>query len=232
MPQDIINNYEAIVFDWDGTLVDTCGLVLDAHNHAREYMGHEIWTMDDFLGQASKSAREYYPEIYGDRSDEAMKVLYEFVEEHHLTYLKPMVGAIEILELFKNHQIPMAVVSNKRHKTLLIEADTVEWSHHFQSIIGAGYADRDKPAVDPLLAALQQMQGGLTANDILYIGDTETDLICAQNAGCDAVLIQSDKPRPDLIEKYKPKYAYFDLVSLIEDVTGKTAVTNIQVGSK
>lgn len=227
MPQDIISKYKAIVFDWDGTLVDTCGLILDAHNHARKYMGHEVWTMDDFLGQASKSAREYYPEVYGERSDEAMKVLYEYVEEHHLTYLKPMVGALEILELFQSHQIPMAVVSNKRHETLLIEADTVEWAHHFQTIIGAGHAAKDKPAADPLIMALDAMEGDLTPSDILYIGDTETDLICCKNAGCDAVLIQSDKPRPDLLEAYQPKYAYFDLVSLIEDVTGEAAIANI-----
>lgn len=228
MPQDILTQYKAIVFDWDGTLVDTCGLILDAHNHARQYMGHDLWTMDDFLGKASKSAREYYPEVYGDRSDEAMKVLYEFVEEHHLTYLKPMAGSEEILELFKNHDIPMAVVSNKRHETLLIETKTVEWATHFKSIIGAGHAAKDKPAADPLLMAIKEIDESLAPEDILYIGDTETDLICTQKAGCDAVLIQSDKPRPDLIETYNPKYTYFDLISLIEDVTGQAAMANIE----
>ena len=229
MAQEILEKYKAIVFDWDGTLVDTCGLILDAHNHARQYMGHEVWTMDDFLGQASKSAREYYPEVYGERSDEAMKVLYEYVEKHHLTYLKPMAGAFEMLELFKSHNIPMAVVSNKRHETLLIEAKTVEWAHYFESIIGAGHAARDKPAIDPLMMALEQMEGDLMPADILYLGDTETDLLCTQKAGCETVLIQSDKPRPDLVEKYNPKYAFFSLIEMLEDVTGHAVATNMSL---
>ncbi|HPF78320.1 MAG TPA: HAD family hydrolase [Alphaproteobacteria bacterium] len=214
----MIDKYKAVVFDWDGTLVDTCGLILDAHNHVRTYMGHPLWTMDDFLGQASKSAREYYPEVYGDRADEAQKVLYDFVEAHHLTYLKPMAMAQEMLDLFQTWQVPLAVVSNKRHNTLNIEVAHMGWPDRFRSVIGAGQAARDKPSPDPLLMALNQIDTLIKPADILYVGDTETDLLCAKNAGCAIALIQSDRPRPDLLEKYNPAYAYDDLAQFIENV--------------
>ena len=198
-----LQKYKAVVFDWDGTLVDTCGLILDAHNHVRVHMGHDLWTMDDFLGQASKSAREYYPEIYGERADEAQEVLYNFVGEHHLSYLSPMQSAQELLSALSPCHF-LAVVSNKRHDVLMREIAHVGWQHHFKSMVGAGVAAKDKPSPEPLLHALKEISSDILPEQILYVGDTETDLLCTLQAGCDCVFIQSDRPRPDLVEKYNP----------------------------
>lgn len=210
----MISNYKAIIFDWDGTLVDTCGLILDAHNHVRKHMKQELWTMDDFMGRPSQSAREYYPKIYGDQADEAQKILYAYVEEHHLKYLKPMGSAESLLKTLSQHQVPMGIVSNKRHGTLHIEIEAMNWQNHFKISIGAGHAEQDKPAADPLLQAIKEINPDYTPDDILYIGDTETDLLCAQNAKVPVAFIQTEKPRPDLIEKYKPLYAWDGLSAL------------------
>jgi phosphoglycolate phosphatase len=218
----LIDKYTAIIFDWDGTLVDTCGLILDAHNHVRGYMDQPLWTMDDFMGRASQSAREYYPQIYGDRADEAQKVLYDFVEEHHLTYLKAMNNAAEILSSLSRRGTPLGVVSNKRHTTLHKEIEAMGWQDYFTASVGAGHAIKDKPAADPLLLAIKAIDGMAQPSDILYVGDTETDLLCAKNAACPVALVQSDKPRPDLIEKYKPDYAWEDLSPLLEQISEKT----------
>lgn len=215
----MLSDYKAIIFDWDGTLVDTCNLVLDAHNHVREYMGKPLWTMDDFMGRASKSAREYYPEIYGDRAEEGQRVLYEFVDEHHLKYLDPMAHATELLDFIKSQNLPIGIVSNKRHQTLLVEIETLGWAHYFDVAIGAGFAPKDKPSPEPLLMAINKINDAMKPSDILYVGDTETDLMTARNTGCPVVLIQSDKPRPDLVAKYKPDHAWMDVKSFLNHVT-------------
>jgi phosphoglycolate phosphatase len=226
-----LKNYKAIIFDWDGTLVDTCGLILDAHNHVRKHYNVPLWTMNDFLGRASKSAREYYPEIYGDKAEEAQIVLYEFVADHHLKYLKAMSQVEELCDVIKVQNIPMALVSNKRHDFLHKEVDVMGWRDYFSSIIGAGHAARDKPAIDPLVMAMAEISPDLKAADILYIGDTETDLLTAQNAGAPNVFIQSDQPRPDLIEKYAPNYAFLSISELLDAVTNHAEDPKIRVSS-
>jgi len=213
MPDNFLTQYNAIIFDWDGTLVDTCGLILDAHNHVRVTYGETPWTMNDFLGRASKSAREYYPEVYGDKADEAQKVLYQYVEEHHLTHLKKMEHCDEILSAL---DMPLGIVSNKRHNTLHIEINHLGVQDYFKTAIGAGHAEKDKPDPAPLFMAMSEIHPQLKPEQILYVGDTETDLLTAKRAGCDVALVQSDKPRPDLIEKYAPKYAWDDLKPLLE----------------
>lgn len=171
-----------------------------------------LWTMDQFTGRASQSAREYYPQIYGDKAEEAQKVLYEYVEEHHLTYLKPMKSAVEFLDFLIKADMPIGIVSNKRHSTLLKEVDFVNWNDKFLTKIGAGFADKDKPSPDPLELALKNISPNIKAEEILYVGDTETDLLSAQNFGCNVIFIQSDRPRPELVEKYQP-LAHFNALS-------------------
>lgn len=217
--------YKAIIFDWDGTLVDTHGLILDAHNHVREHYGQEVWTIEHFLGQASQSAREYYPLIYGDKAEEAQVMLYDYVEKHHLNYIKPMDQADLIFEMLGK---PLGIVSNKRHSTLLLEVEAMGWTSKFETIIGAGIAEKDKPSPFSLLMGMEQIDKTLRPADILYVGDTETDLLTAQNAGCHVAFIQSDKPRPDLIEKYSPHYVYNDLSEFAREVTNRLSSSNKQ----
>ncbi|MEM9470153.1 MAG: HAD family hydrolase [Pseudomonadota bacterium] len=202
------DKYKAIFFDWDGTLVDSCDLILDAHNVVRKHFDKPLWTMDDFLGRASESAREYYPKVYGDDSDTAQKILYDFVEKHHLNYLEVMDSAFDLV---RDLDVSCVVVSNKRHQILEKEIDHLQVANLLDCIVGAGVAKKDKPSSDPLLLGMKEVNPDLTPNNILYVGDTETDLLCAKNTGCDVVLIQSNKARPDLIEKYQPILSFMTI---------------------
>ncbi len=226
----MIEKYKAVIFDWDGTIVDTCGLILDAHNHVRKYYGESLWTMEDFMGRASQSAREYYPTVYGDKADEAQEVLYDYVEEKHLEYLEPMTDSKNLLDAIKAKNIPMAVVSNKRHKTLIKEIECVQYKDYFDFVIGAGVAKKDKPSPDPLLDAINALDKNLNPQDVLYIGDTETDLLTAKNANTPVVFIQSDKPRPDLIKKYAPNYNYISITEFYNDFFNQMGTKTALVG--
>jgi len=211
----IINKYKAIIFDWDGTLVNSEDWVVAAHNHVREAYGLPLWTRDDIFSSSSLSSRELYPKIYANRADEALQMLYTYTQEHNLEGAIPYENSKQLLEMIKTNNISQAVVSNKRHKPLNEAIDYLGWRDYFECAIGAGYCDTDKPSSAPLLEALKQMKGALKPADILYVGDTETDLLCAKNTGCDVAFIQSDKPRPDLIEKYNPTFSSLTLKDLL-----------------
>ncbi len=215
----MIKNYKAIIFDWDGTLVNSEDWVVAAHNHVRAAFDLPLWTKDDIFSSSSLSARETFPQIYGDKSDEAMAMLIEHTTKHNLESAVPYEGAKELLQTIKENKILQGVVSNKRHEPLNEVAKHLKWDGYFSAIIGAGYTLRDKPSAEPLLTAMKEIDNNLTPQDILYVGDTETDLLCAKNTGCDAVLIQSDKPRPDLIDKYALKYSFDGLKAFTKAIS-------------
>lgn len=203
-----MKQYKAVIFDWDGTLVDSTDWVLGAHNHVRQFMDQPLWAKDDIFGCSSLSTRELYPKIYGDKAQEAMALLFEYTDKYNLESAKPYDGAKDVLDVLVQMDMPLGVVSNKRHEALKAVIDHMEWSEYFSSTVGAGHADRDKPSAIPLLFSINEIHSDMTPADILYVGDTETDLLCAQNTGCDAVFIQNGGERPDLIEKYAPKHNF------------------------
>jgi phosphoglycolate phosphatase len=199
--------YTSIFFDWDGTLVNSLGVIVKAHNHVRVAFGLEPWEMVDYFGTASQSARDLYPKIYGDRASDAMAMLYAYLGEHSKNETQPLDGALELLQALKEKGITMGVVSNKSHHLLNEEIKHMKWDRYFSAIVGAGYAKADKPNPDPLLVAIREAELPEDMSGMLYVGDTETDLRVAQGAGCDsALLLHGRTDMGGLIERFKPAY--------------------------
>lgn len=216
---------KAVLFDWDGTLVDTIPGLRLAHNHVREALGYAPWTEEQFWQNLKRSARELYPDVYGDKSDEALKILYEFVDKNHLNYLSALDDARGVLEILAERAIPCGVVSNKRHEYLLREIRHLGWQDFFFDAMGAGVAQRDKPSADPLFLMLDRTSRGLLPQEVWMVGDTETDLAAGKAAGCPTVLMTHGKDHKSLIEQYNPLYVLNDcgeLLSLLRPCTKRT----------
>lgn len=207
--------YASIFFDWDGTLVDSLGVIVKAHNHVRVAFGLEPWEMVDYFGTASQSARDLYPKIYGDKAPDALKMVYAYLEEHGANQTQPLDGALELLQALKEQGVTMGVVSNKSHHLLNAEIKHMKWDRYFSAIVGAGYAKADKPNPDPLLIAIKEAGLPEDTSGLLYVGDTETDLRVAEGAGCDsALLLHGRTDMGGLIERFKPVYVTQNLPAL------------------
>jgi phosphoglycolate phosphatase len=217
-----MEQYKAIFFDWDGTLVETTDIIMDAHNHVRNFFGLAPFE-DESFRRGHQSTRELYPTLYGDKAQEAEKVLYEFFEENHLKALRAYPDSTAMLESLGHFSIPAALVSNKKHNFLELEVKELGWGTHFDFMVGAGEASKDKPDPAPLYMAVENMPHMLNITDILYVGDTETDMKAAQAAGCSAALIRRGRAMDDIIEEYKPAYV-FDTLAEFQTVL-ETAYT-------
>lgn len=206
---------KAVLFDWDGTLVDTIPGLRKAHNHVRTALGFEDWTEAQFWENLKRSSRELYPAVYGDRADEALSILHDFMDNNHLSYLSELQHARAVLDVLRGHEIPCGVVSNKRHALLLREIEHLGWKDFFFDAMGAGVAAKDKPAADPLFLMLDRTSRGLLPQEVWMIGDTETDLAAGTAAGCPTLLITHGQERGDLITRYKPLYVLRDCGELL-----------------
>jgi phosphoglycolate phosphatase len=206
---------KAVFFDWDGTLADTAQMVLDAHNHVRALYNKPAIVMDDIFGRITKSAREAFPDIYGqEHALKAEEELYKFTRENRFNYLKPLPGAQTLLEFLHQADIPVGVVSNKRHEGLGQEIEALKWGNIIDIHVGAGQAVEDKPSAAPLLLALERLGGGLAPADIFYVGDTEADLLCAKNAGSPCIFVPHAHGKRELAAVYQPLYMFETLDEL------------------
>jgi phosphoglycolate phosphatase len=174
---------KAILFDWDNTLADTWPTIHSALEQTFVEMGHKPWTLEETKERVHRSLRDSFPEIFGDRWEEAGDRYIKNFKRLHLENLTPLEGAEEVLQALKGTDIYVALVSNKTGENLRLEVDHIGWNNYFSKVIGAKDADEDKPSIKPVLMALEG-SGISPSNDVWFVGDSVTDMECAHNCKC------------------------------------------------
>jgi phosphoglycolate phosphatase len=183
----------AVIFDWDNTLVDTYAVITACYNATLTHFGLPCWTEAETRLRAHRSLRNTFPELFGDRWEEARTVFYSMFDRVHLEGLRPKEGAGEMLAALAGRGLYLAVVSNKTGSFLRKEVAHLGWQGFFRQVVGAMDAARDKPAADPVHMALRDAQ--LVAGEsVWFVGDTAADLECAHLSGCLPVLVREDAP--------------------------------------
>lgn len=211
----------AVLYDWDNTLVDTWPVIHAATNGLFRYMGMPEWTLEETRARVRKSLRDTFPEIFGDRWEEARDVFYEQFEALHLQELTAAQNAKELLGFISSDLgIPQAVVSNKQGKYLRTEVSHLGWDGHFRHLVGAGDADRDKPAPDPVHLVLGSLEIS-PAPDILFVGDSNVDMEIAHVTGLTPVLIHSDPDMEGEFKDHPPALHFRDLKAFHDFLTAK-----------
>lgn len=178
----------AVLFDWDGTLVDNWPVIYRALNETLIDFGHRPWTLAETMERVSRSQRDSFPSIFGDCWEDARDRFYRRFTERHLSDLSVLPGAIDLLHHLAGLKIWAGVVSNKRGDFLREEAAHLGWTHFFGSIVGASDAVEDKPSAAPVRLALAETVFA-PSRDIWFVGDSATDIRTARSAGCVAVLV-------------------------------------------
>ena len=213
----MLNKPKVIIFDWDDTLADNWSSIHVALNSALLGMGKEEWSFDKMKQNIRESLRDSFPKLFGKDWKKAEKIFYESLYTTHLTSLEGKICANELLQYLINNQITLGIVSNKSGDLLRAECQHLGWNDYFVSVIGANDAKRDKPAPDPiylLLSSINQDPG----KDVWFVGDSETDLKCAKNAGITSVIV-NDKPIKQISEKLTPDFVFKSLAEMRQFVT-------------
>ncbi len=180
---------KALIFDWDNTLIDTWSLIHKALEDTFLHFELTPWTPEETRERVRQSAREAFPQLFGERSEEAIRHYTQRYRHWSARELTPLDQAEALVGLWaEKGRGPLSVVSNKQGPVLREEAERLGWSGHFHRLVGANDAPADKPDIAPVLMALEG-SGISPGPEVWFIGDTDIDMLCAQNAGCTAVLL-------------------------------------------
>ena len=173
---------DAILFDWDNTLVDTWPVIHAALAECFTAMGHPVWSMETVKTEVKQSLRDAFPQLFGDRWQEAGDHYQRAYRSRNLRDLAALPDAELLLIALAKTGIPLGLISNKKGPTLREEVAHLGWSDYFQVMIGSGDATEDKPHPAPYHLARQQLS--LPENPALwFIGDTDVDIALANATG-------------------------------------------------
>jgi pyrophosphatase PpaX len=211
----VTRNYRGILFDLDGTLVDSLDLILSSYRFTMSaHLGHvppdEAWlsTMGRPLRVQLKSFSE---------DPEQLEAMFQTYVTHnqanHDRLIRPFPGMREGVFRLRHAGYRLCVVTSKIRDHALRELRTTRLDGLFDGLVSADDVQRPKPDPEPVLLALDNIDVG--GQDALMVGDSLYDLESARSAGVDAAAALWGPFRREQLEEGRPTYWAHDLTDLL-----------------
>ena len=177
--------FRLVIFDLDGTLLDTIGDLAAAGNHTLEQMGfplHEEDKYRHFVGNGiPKLIERMLPEGHDrDTEDRAFELFNEYYSRHKCDRTKPYPGIREMIRDIRSKGVICAVNANKADE-FTKELIRMNFGEDMTEVIGYGAGFQPKP--DPGAALEIIHRTGVNTQQALYVGDSDVDIMTGHNAG-------------------------------------------------
>ena len=209
---------KALLFDFDGTLLNTNDLILDTFMAVLGERFPGKFRREDCLRFIGPSLKETFDELTPGETDEMIAKYQAFNMEHHDELAKGYDGVVETLEELKAMGIRMAIVSTKKRFSLERGMKLLGVTHLFETYIGFDDVEHEKPHPEPVLLALSQL--GVDKEDALMIGDNYHDILAGQNAGVKTAAVSWSIKGEDYLQTFNPDYMLKHMQDLITIVKG------------
>ncbi|MBQ9664150.1 MAG: HAD family hydrolase [Oscillospiraceae bacterium] len=195
--------YQAVLFDMDGTVLDTLDDLLDSTNYSLSHFGLPQVSREHIRRNLGNGAlyliRNSVPQGCSPELQEEILAFYKpWYAAHCRIKTAPYEGILPLMEALRDRGLQLAIVSNKPD-TAVQELSEACFPGLLELSVGESPAVRRKPAPDTVLKAAEQM--GLNAADCVYVGDSEVDIQTARNAGMDCIAVTwGFRDEPQLLE--------------------------------
>lgn len=202
--------YSAMIFDMDGTVLNTLEDLAGAVNAMRRHEGLEPLSVDQVRRSVGNGVTVLMNQVLPGGADypnyeEATAFYRAYYESHSRMKTGPYPGILSLLEQLKGRGIALAVVSNKQDAAVkplsrAFFGDLMTVSMGVDESSGL----RRKPYPDMVFAAMKRM--GKQPGECLYVGDSEVDVATARAAGLDCASVTWGFRERTLLESLQPKY--------------------------
>lgn len=181
---------KAVIFDLDGTLLNTLTDLSASVNYTLERFGFPLRSAREvrsYLGNGIRALVEKsLPADKKDMTDECLKVFKDYYDIHKDDNTAPYNGIVDMLRSVKAAGLKTAIVSNKYDAAVQYLKD-VTFSGLIDFAVGEGNGIAAKPAPDGVWLALKKLNA--VKEESVYVGDSEVDLMTAENSGLKCVAV-------------------------------------------
>lgn len=210
--------YKAVLFDMDGTLLDTLADMAAAVNHILSVHGYPLRTVEEvraFVGNGARKLMERAlpPDVTGDAFEALLEEYRQWYEAHACVKTAPYPGVPAVLAALHRAGVRCAVVSNKP------DGATRELAARFFPGLPA-FGQQDgipaKPAPDMVYHALAEL--GVEASAAAYVGDSEVDVALARNAKLPLIAVSWGFRGREALEEAGAALVVDDAATLLENM--------------
>ncbi len=186
-----MKSYDTVIFDLDGTLLNTLEDLADAVNfvmRANQYPERTVEEVRCFVGNGIRRLMEQAvpKHVIGEEFERVFEEFKNYYTEHCQIKTCAYEGIMSLLSCLYEKRYAMAIVSNKNHAAVC-ELNDIYFKEYINVAIGQKDGIRKKPAPDTVIQALKEL--GKDKEKAIYVGDSEVDFATAKNSGMDCALV-------------------------------------------
>lgn len=173
----------AVLFDLDGTLIDSIALIVDAMLHAFEgFEGPRPTSEEWMLGIGTPLWLQLGQYARNEGETTRLRDRYRaFQMLNHDRYIKAYRGVAETLATLEARGLTMAVVTSKLDQLARRNLEYTGLARHFPLVVGVESTVKHKPEPEPVLFALDKL--GVGAGEVVFVGDSPHDVVSGNAAG-------------------------------------------------
>ena len=190
-----------ILFDLDGTLIDSTDAIVSAFHHACDEHNFKRVSDEEIMALIG------YPlDIMFESVGVKDEKVWDFVAAYKERYRKISTQKTELLECARealeraSKFATLGIVTTKTGSYSEILMEHFDLMRYFDVLVGREHVEHPKPHAQPILKAVQNLQ--TEGKEIWMIGDTKLDLICAKNAGVNSIAVLSGYGKKEELKKF------------------------------
>lgn len=211
-----MNLIKAVLFDLDGTLIDTNELIIQSFKHIlKKHLNLEVDEKEIVMhfGEPLIKTLASYDK---DKSEFLTQAYMEYNEEIHDELTTEVLGSKETLKELRAMGIKTGIVTSKRRSMAERGLQLFNLMDSLDVIITPESTTKHKPHGEPVIKACEEL--GIKPEDALMVGDSHFDIQCGKNAGAKAALVKYTVLPIEKIIQYKPDYIIDKLEDLLSIV--------------
>lgn len=206
--------FNAVLFDLDGTLVNTNELIIDSFKYTFEVLRKPVPTRNEIINCFGEPLHETMKKFF-DNVDEAVDIYRKFNLKYHDEKISSYGNVDEVLKTLKNKGYKLAVVTSKNRSTSIRGLKFFNLLNYFDILITSDEVENHKPHAEPVLKACEILN--VKPSNAIMIGDSIYDIISGRNAGSKTCGVNYSFMREKLLE-VNADYYINDLIEILDIV--------------
>ncbi|OCA88189.1 pyrophosphatase [Bacillus sp. FJAT-27225] len=210
---------DTILFDLDGTLIDTNDLIIQSFVHTLGIYYPNKYSRDDVLPFMGPSLRETFGAMDPDNVEEMILTYRNFNLENHDTLVKEFTGVLEAVKELKEGGYKLGIVTTKMHDVVLKGLKLSKLDEYFDVIVALDHVTKEKPDPEPILLALEKL--GSNPDTAIMVGDNYHDILAGKNAGTKTAGVAWSAKGREYLEKFEPDFMLESMADILDIVEAK-----------
>lgn len=207
---------DTVLFDLDGTLVNTNDLILASFQHTLKHYTPELVEKFDLIPYIGLPLIDIFKMIDDKQANEMLKMYRKHNAENHDLLIKEYDGVYEAVKQLKESGVKLGVVTNKVHEMAVRGLQATRLDRFFDVVVGFDDVSRGKPHAEPIMKALKSLDA--TPESTLMVGDSQFDVQAGKNAGTYTACVGWSPKSNEIIQQLKPDFVVHHMSEVVEIV--------------